>query len=192
MATLRLGLRVLDRQLLDRDDVLCGKVDDVLLRKTGRDLRVADILTGRGAWPSRLPRWSRRMAGGLVGRSVTRIGWEHVREVNSAVRLTLTTAEIDARRGPLRQPPSGSVLLSSLTRTHVYAVDGRPLGVVHDIVADRDGRSTLVRALLIGASGALSRLGAGFGLAEANEISWTDVRDWDETASRIVCEPPRR
>jgi hypothetical protein len=54
--TLLAGLHLLDRQLIDRDDRLAGKVDDVELRRddaTGH-LVVTALLSGRGALWRRL------------------------------------------------------------------------------------------------------------------------------------------
>ena len=49
MGGLLLGLHVLDRQLVDGDGVLCGKVDNLLLRWDRSELRLCDVVTGWGA-----------------------------------------------------------------------------------------------------------------------------------------------
>ena len=93
-----LGFDLLDRQIVDRDGLPVGKVDDIEL--TVHDdgtLRVIALLVGAQAWGRRV--------GGWFGRAVTasairlqrrepagplRIPWELVRGTEAAVRLTVS------------------------------------------------------------------------------------------------------
>jgi hypothetical protein len=96
------ALRLLDRQLVDRDGRLAGKIDDLELdRRDDGTLVVSAILTGPGALGPRLP--------GVVGRAMVaawrrlhgdadpapgRIPFEKVTEIGSAVRLAASRREL--------------------------------------------------------------------------------------------------
>lgn len=94
------ALQLLDRQLVDSDGALAGKVDDVELTQ-GRDdeglvLRVTGILVGVPAWlPRTGPRagpwwleWWRRLGPTRADRTTPgRIGIEHVAQLAQEVRL---------------------------------------------------------------------------------------------------------
>jgi sporulation protein YlmC with PRC-barrel domain len=90
---------VLDHQLIDKDGRRCGKVDDLDLEaKPGETASVTAILSGTGYWAGRLHGPFRRVAGRLGG-SRTRIGWEDVGELTSAVHLKKTAQELRLGRG---------------------------------------------------------------------------------------------
>jgi len=76
-----LDKQVLDHQLLDCNGRRCGKVDDLeLAGGPGEPLVVAAILSGPGAFRSRLPR-ARPVAWvleRLFGRGVSRVEWSEV------------------------------------------------------------------------------------------------------------------
>jgi hypothetical protein len=96
------ALHLLDRQLLDRDGRLAGKVDDLeLTRRKDGSLVVTAILTGPGALGPRLP--------GLFGRATVavwrrlhgdadpgpgRIPFEQVTAIDSAVSLGTSRREL--------------------------------------------------------------------------------------------------
>jgi len=96
------ALRLLDRQLVDRDGRLAGKVDDLeLTRRDDGTLAVTAILTGPGALGPRLP--------GVLGRAAVaawrrlhdradpptgRIGFEQVTEIDSAVHLAASRRDL--------------------------------------------------------------------------------------------------
>ena len=150
MGGLLLGLYVLDRQLVDRDGVLCGKVDNLLLRWDGRELRLCDLVTGWGAWPLRLPGWARGFGWRLLGDHPARVGWQEVQDVDSAVRISIAAAELTARAEALRRPPPGTLLLSQVLGIPVRDPDGRPLGRVRDVEVERRGSSPRALRLLVG------------------------------------------
>jgi hypothetical protein len=95
------ALRLLDRQLVDRDGRLCGKVDDLELeRQDDGSLVVTAILTGPGALGPRLPgvlgrvtvaAWRRLHGDAEPGAS--RIPFERVAEIDSAVHVTMSRVE---------------------------------------------------------------------------------------------------
>ena len=98
------ALHLLDRQLVDRDGRLAGKVDDLeLTRRDDGTLVVTAILTGPGALGPRLP--------GVLGRATVaiwrrlhgdadpgpgRIPFERVTAIDSAVTLATSRREVPA------------------------------------------------------------------------------------------------
>jgi hypothetical protein len=96
------ALRLLDHQLVDRDGRLCGKVDDLELeRLDDGSLAVTAVLTGPGALGPRLPGvlgratvavWRRLHGDAEPGAS--RIPFERVTEIDSAVRLAMSRVEL--------------------------------------------------------------------------------------------------
>jgi sporulation protein YlmC with PRC-barrel domain len=101
---MRLGRQLLDRQIVDRDGLLVGKVDDVEFAADDDGVPyLAALLTGQGALGRRI--------GGPVGRLLvaaanwfaeappvrpTRIPYGLVERVESAVRLRVRLAELPA------------------------------------------------------------------------------------------------
>jgi sporulation protein YlmC with PRC-barrel domain len=95
-----LALAILDHQIVDRDGVNCGKVDDLEIAGiTGGAPEVVAILVGGTAWRSR----------GILGRLAARLGgravhvpWSEVESVTSVVALRRTAAELRLNRGDAR------------------------------------------------------------------------------------------
>ncbi|GAB2999064.1 hypothetical protein LWP59_20570 [Amycolatopsis acidiphila] len=100
---LRIVFDLLDRQIVDVEGQLVGKVDDVELEPTGDGgYRVVALLTGRRVLAERV--------GGLLGRALRRarpgalrITYDHVLEVGSHVTLSLRAEVLDV-------PPLESLL----------------------------------------------------------------------------------
>lgn len=96
------NLELLDRQVLDRDGRMVGKVDDIEIEERDGRLYVTALLSGPGALGPRLgggvstmvtATWSR-----LSGRTEpARVEWHQVEWVDTAVRLTVdrATAAVD-------------------------------------------------------------------------------------------------
>jgi hypothetical protein len=109
-----LGLGVLDHALVDSEGRRCGKVDDLELEGVrDGDPRVAAILSGPSAWRGR-GRLGRLAAAVARGRS-TRIAWEEVAGITSAVELRRGCSELrlgagDDRAGRLLDRVPGSSL----------------------------------------------------------------------------------
>lgn len=100
---LHAGLQLLDRQLVDRNGRLCGKVDDLELAKNeDGTLYVSAILTGPGALLirsryDRLGRWLRRMAPATFPATedpVNRIPMARVADIGNHVTLSLEAHEV--------------------------------------------------------------------------------------------------
>jgi sporulation protein YlmC with PRC-barrel domain len=95
-----IALSVLDHQLVDRDGVNCGKVDDLELSGLDGDSpEVTAILVGGNAWRARgrLGRLLARLAGNAV-----HVPWEEVDSVTEVVTLKRTAAELRLNRGDER------------------------------------------------------------------------------------------
>ena len=97
------GRELLDHQLIDRNGLLCGNVDDLELELSDDgDLPVVTaVLNGPGVLSNRiggrlataLGELHRRLHPTLDGPA--RIPWRHVREVDSAVHLSVSRTELD-------------------------------------------------------------------------------------------------
>ena len=94
---LRLAVQLLDRQLVDRDDLMCGKVDDVEIVVTDDGAaHVAALLSGPGVLAGRMGHrrfgaWRERMESALEspGHRSTRIPMTDVRRIDDAVHLSV-------------------------------------------------------------------------------------------------------
>jgi sporulation protein YlmC with PRC-barrel domain len=100
-----IGLRVLDRQLLDKNGRRCGNVDDLAIEGgPGEEPEVVAILVGPGYWPQRAG-WIGRLAGWIGGGRRVRVAWSDVDKVDSAVELTREATELGLGRGDDRLRP---------------------------------------------------------------------------------------
>jgi hypothetical protein len=100
-----IGLRVLDRQLLDKNGRRCGNVDDLAIEGgPGEGPEVVAILAGPGFWPQRAG-WIGRLAGWIGGGRRVRVAWSDVDKVDSAVELTREATELGLGRGDDRLRP---------------------------------------------------------------------------------------
>lgn len=94
------GYRMLDAQLVDVDGRRCGRADDIeFTGAVGEPLRISAVLTGHGVYPSRLPRrlagLGRRVFGpGIMGRTIMRIPWRSVEDVDVTIRLRRPASEL--------------------------------------------------------------------------------------------------
>jgi hypothetical protein len=100
-----LGLEVLDRQLIDCDGRLCGKVDDLLLEDSvdhagGSGPIVTHILAGPGALGDRLHGWMGRIARTMSRRlnpdvkvQHIQLPWSVVAKIDRETHLTVSSQE---------------------------------------------------------------------------------------------------
>ena len=104
---LEAGLHLLDRQLIDKDGRLAGKVDDLELTVPdgGGPPVVTAILAGPGALSRRLGgrfgAWLEAVANRLrdgYDREPARLAFGVVKRVGSAVELSVAKAELDTNR----------------------------------------------------------------------------------------------
>lgn len=92
---------VLDLQLVDCEDRRCGRVDDVELAADGT---VQALISGPGAWPDRVPAWTRGALARLLGRpdrdeDVVRVPWSAVDRLGPYVHLNRTAGDLGLGRG---------------------------------------------------------------------------------------------
>jgi sporulation protein YlmC with PRC-barrel domain len=167
-----LGLEVLDRQLVDAEGELCGKVDDLELDSRGGRARVTAIVFGPAAWPDRLPRLLAPLARRLFRGKVTRIEWEQVAELSSAVRLKLRTSELEGRRTDLPVPGGATTRLSLLLGRRLEGTAGRSRGRVYDLEVVEGESGPEAMAFLVGWPGLLARLGLKRSAADRARIFW--------------------
>ena len=101
-----IGLRLLDHQLLDSEEIRCGKVDDVLFEeRADGSLVVTHLLTGPRAQRRRLPKWLRRTVG-WFGRDVEhRVPWENVKGMSATIELDSPAQELGLGDGDRRLRP---------------------------------------------------------------------------------------
>jgi sporulation protein YlmC with PRC-barrel domain len=105
--TLEAGLQLLDRQLIDKDGRLAGKVDDLELElpEDGGPPVVTAILSGPGALSrrvgGRLGAWLEAVANRLREgdeRRPARVSFGLVKRIGSAVDLSVAKAELETNR----------------------------------------------------------------------------------------------
>lgn len=94
--------QVLDRQVVDANNVPCGKVDD--LEVEGKlKLKVTAILIGNGASSERLPELAKYISQKLFGKRTVRVPWSEVNVITHQIKLKSTARELrlDERHGPV-------------------------------------------------------------------------------------------
>ena len=97
------GRELLDHQLIDRNGLFCGNVDDVELDlpDDGGLPVVTAVLNGPGVLSNRIGGRLARALGELHRRlhptldGAARIPWRHVRSIDSAVHLSVSREELD-------------------------------------------------------------------------------------------------
>jgi hypothetical protein len=100
-----IGLRVLDRQLLDKTGRRCGNVDDLAIEGgIGETPRVVAILVGPGYWAQRAG-WIGAIAGWIGRNRKVRVAWEDVARVDAGIELKKTATELGLGRGDDRLRP---------------------------------------------------------------------------------------
>ena len=102
---IEIGLRVLDRQLLDKDGRRCGNVDDLAIEGGVGDVpEVTHLLVGPGYWPQRAG-WVGRLAGWIGGGRRVRVDWSDVEKLDSGIELAKNATELGLGRGDDRLRP---------------------------------------------------------------------------------------
>jgi sporulation protein YlmC with PRC-barrel domain len=100
--------RLLDSQLVDVEGRRCGRLDDLELDGApGEPVHVAHILSGRGAWPARLPRSWRRLGRKVFGEevfgdNVVRVPWGDVEDIDESIHLRKPASDLGLGRGDER------------------------------------------------------------------------------------------
>lgn len=168
-------------------------------------LEVRGVLAGPGALGARMRRAWLRWLVGLAGDREVEVPWQHVTEIIDHVTLALPASNLGLARGeecaaevleralgPDAHPvklgatsvedaplaPEGMVRLSSLMGRPAVDTDGREVGVVHELVAEKSGRmlgeaagnAWVVVGVCTGRSALLARLGLGRGESHVRTV----------------------
>jgi hypothetical protein len=92
---IKLVSELLDLPIQDSEHRWCGVVDDVELSgSAGKEMRIAALLVGPGAYSGRLPGWAFWLATRIAGDRVTRVPIERVEQIRTAVRLKCRAEEV--------------------------------------------------------------------------------------------------
>lgn len=153
---------LMDRQLIDADGRLCGKVDDVELTHLDEGWTITALLTGPEAWLGRLgggagngfvATWERLRPSEKNRTRPWRLPMDLVDRLDSAVHL-------DVRREDVLTRDTEGFRLGDVAGMAVLDPDGRKVGKVIDARFEPAGDGAQVlRWLLVGRGGAGSLLG---------------------------------
>jgi sporulation protein YlmC with PRC-barrel domain len=85
---IKLVAELLDLPIQDKDSRYCGIVDDVeLAGSAGKEMRIAALLVGPGAYEGRLPAWCFWFVRKVAGDRIARIEMGKVEQIHSVVKL---------------------------------------------------------------------------------------------------------
>ena len=85
---IKLVSQLLDLPLIDRNGDYCGIVDDVELKgSAGKDVMLAALLVGPGAYAGRMPAWAMAIVRKVAGERITRVPIGQVESIRSFVQL---------------------------------------------------------------------------------------------------------
>lgn len=80
--------QLLDLPIIDKDERSCGIVDDVeFIGSPGKEMRVAALLVGPGAYEGRMPGWMFWLTRKIVGDRIARVPADQIAEIGSVVKL---------------------------------------------------------------------------------------------------------
>ena len=102
---IKLVADLLDLPIQDKEGRYCGIVDDVeLTGSVGKEMRLAGLLVGPGAYQGRLPAWSYWLVRKIAGDRMVRIDIASVEQVRSVVQLNRSadTAKLHAVENRVR------------------------------------------------------------------------------------------
>jgi hypothetical protein len=85
---------LLDYEILDVDEVPCGRVDDLELEWTEQGLVITALLVGPGAWQARLPALARLIARAWFGTSRVRVPIAELARVAEVIQLRSRATEL--------------------------------------------------------------------------------------------------
>jgi len=92
---LEMARQVLDRQVVDANNVPCGKVDDLQLEGgAGKQLKIKAILIGHGAAADRLPELAKLILRKVMGKRTVPVPWKEVAVITNRIKLRKTAAEL--------------------------------------------------------------------------------------------------
>jgi sporulation protein YlmC with PRC-barrel domain len=85
---IKLVAELLDLPIQDKDGRYCGIVDDVELSGApGKEMRLAALLVGPGAYKGRLPAWCFWLVRHIAGDGIVRVPMASVEQIRTVVQL---------------------------------------------------------------------------------------------------------
>jgi sporulation protein YlmC with PRC-barrel domain len=85
---LKIVSQLLDLQIVDKDERSCGVVDDIELSGSpGKEMIVAALLVGPGAYKGRMAAWMYWLVCKIAGERMARVPADLVTEIGSVVKL---------------------------------------------------------------------------------------------------------
>lgn len=94
-APIKLVGQLLDLPIIDSDERWCGIVDDIELSgRAGRELRLAALLVGPGAYEGRMPGWLFWIVRLIAGDRLVRVPAAEILEIGAVVKLRSTAREL--------------------------------------------------------------------------------------------------
>jgi sporulation protein YlmC with PRC-barrel domain len=96
---LKLVAELLDLPIQDKDGRYCGIVDDVELSgSAGKEMRIAALLVGPGAYEGRLPGWWYWLVRSIAGDRIARVPIGRVEHIHNVVKLGCRAEEVGLNR----------------------------------------------------------------------------------------------
>lgn len=91
---IKLVAELLDLPIQDKDGRYCGIVDDVELQgSAGKEMRIAALLVGPGAYEGRLPGWCYWFVRKIAGDRIARVDIGKVEQIRTVVKLNCRAEE---------------------------------------------------------------------------------------------------
>lgn len=92
--------QVLDKQIVDANQIPCGKVDDLEIEGKGK-LKITALLVGNGVASKRLPEVATFISQKIFGKRIVKIPWSEVSIVSDKITLKSPAGELnlDERQG---------------------------------------------------------------------------------------------
>jgi sporulation protein YlmC with PRC-barrel domain len=192
----RLGLRILDEQLVDADGHRCGRVEDLEFDAgLGERARLICFLCGATAWKRRLPAAMAELFPGDP-KGLRRVPWDQVAKMGNEIELRCRDEELGRASEQERAPLAFSELMSA----RVVDRHGHALGRVREVIAarrsgDEEEPWELV-GVLVGRRALLQRAGFSPLLGEEmrkgrmppNLIPWERLGGIDDRGRLVLAE----
>ena len=92
---IKLVAELLDLPIQDKDGRYCGVVDDVeLTGSVGKEMKLAALLVGPGAYEARMPGWLFWLVTKVAGDRITRVPIGKVEQVHTFVQLNCRAEQV--------------------------------------------------------------------------------------------------